>query len=193
MAFHIGFNTMVSAGVFLIFAIIFGFVGLGLIWYAIRRGLNVQKEWVGRSLGATDRVTQSEMKVVRNIEDLNQVLIPVAKQFGPEKVPIVKAIILTQAEIGIKRELLKTTPSENKRREIEAIVQGLAKEMDVLRKKAGPYCMMFVRTVYLDQEIKVWDAIGARIKESGTGQVGGGLWDRTTSRIKTPKSEEEQL
>lgn len=190
MSFHMAFNTMVSSGVFLIFAIIFGFIGASLIWYAIRRGMNVQKVWVGEKLGAQDRVTKSEAVAVRRIEDLQEMLTPIAKQFGTHKVPLVEGMIRKQAEIGIKRKLMDTTPNENKRREIEAIIHSLAAEMDVLRKQIGPYCMMFVRMVYLEQDVKVWDAIGARIEESSTGQKGGGLWDRTTNRIDTSKSEE---
>ncbi|MBI3161903.1 MAG: PrsW family intramembrane metalloprotease [Chloroflexi bacterium] len=193
MAFHIGFNTMVSMGrAPLLLAIVFGFTGLGLIWYAIKRGLNVQKNWVGEKLGMGDRVTKSEATVVRNIEDLSEVLTPIEKQFGAAKVPIVEGIIRKQAEIGIKRKLLEKTPSESKRKEIEEIIASLGMEMDVLRREAGSYCMMFVRTVYLEQDIKIWDAINSRIAEQNTGQKGGGLFDRATTRMKHRPSEEEK-
>lgn len=191
MAFHMGFNTMVSAGTFLIFAIIFGAVGVGLIWFVIKRGLIIQKGWVGEKLGMGDRVTKSEATVVRNIEDLREVLAPIEKQFGPAKVPIVEEIIRKQAEIGIKRKLLDTTPSENKRNEIVKIIDTLGREMDVLRRQAGSYCMMFVRTVYLEQDVKIWDAINSRVTASSTGQKGGGLWDRATSRVPSSKSQED--
>ncbi|MCE9646667.1 MAG: PrsW family intramembrane metalloprotease [Chloroflexi bacterium] len=192
MAFHMGFNTMVSAGTFLVFAIIFGAVGVGLIWFVIKRGLNIQKNWVGEKLGMGDRVTKSEATVVRNIEDLREVLAPIEKQFGPAKVPIVEGIIRRQAEIGIKRKLLDTTPSESKRSEIEKIIDTLGKEMDVLRRQAGSYCMMFVRTVYLEHDVKIWDAINSRIAESNTGQKGGGLYDRVTQRIKPVPPQEDK-
>ena len=192
MTFHMRFNSMVSAGTFLVFAIIFGFVGVGFIWYVIRRGLIIQKGWVGEKLGMGDRVTKSEATVVRNIEDLREVLAPIGKQFGAAKVPIVEGIIRRQAEIGIKRKLLDTTPSESKRHEIESIINTLASEMDVLRRQAGSYCMMFVRTVYLEQDVKVWDAINSRVAEASTGQKGGGLYDRVTQRIKPVPPQEDQ-
>lgn len=192
MAFHMGFNTMVSAGTFLVFAIVFGAVGVALIWFVIKRGLNTQKNWVGEKLGMGDRVTKSEATVVRNIEGLREVLAPIEKQFGPAKVPIVEGIIRRQAEIGIKRKLLDSTPSESKRNEIEKIIDTLGKEMDVLRREAGSYCMMFVRTVYLEHDVKVWDAINSRIAESNTGQKGGGLYDRVTQRIKPVPPQEDK-
>lgn len=185
IGFHMIFNTLVSIGIALAFAIAFGLVGLGLIWYVIKRGLNVQKSWVGEKLGMGDRVTKSEVTVVRNIESLREVLAPIEKQFGADKVSVVESIIRKQAEIGIKRKLLETTPSESKRGEIEKIINALGREMDVLRREAGPYCMMFVRTVYLEQDVRVWDTINSRIAESATGQKGGGVYDRINQRMKS--------
>jgi RsiW-degrading membrane proteinase PrsW (M82 family) len=192
MAFHMGFNTMVSAGTVLILAIIFGFVGVGLIWLVIKRGLNIQKAWVGEKLGMGDRVTKNEATVVRKIENLREALAPIEKQFGSEKVPIVENIIRKQAEIGIKRKLLEKTPSESKRQEIEKIINDLGREMESLRKQAGSYCMMLVRTVYLEQDVQVWDALTTRITESSTGQKGGGLYDRVNQRMKPPPSQKDQ-
>jgi RsiW-degrading membrane proteinase PrsW (M82 family) len=184
MGMHMLFNTMVNTGIALFIAIAYGFMGVVIIWQVVKRGMNVQKEWVSEKLGMGDRVTNSEMKVVRNIDDLDEVLEPLKKEFGESKVKIVKEIISKQAEIGIKRKLMDTTPSESKKQEMLQIIQDLGKEMDVLRRQAGPYCMMFVRTVYLDQDIKIWDKINTRIEEASTGQKGGGLFDRATTRFK---------
>ena len=192
IGFHMGFNTMVSRGTFLIFAIAFGFIGVGLILYVIRQGLNIQKGWVGEKLGDQDRVTKGEVQIVQNIENIKkQILEPVRKQFGADKVPVVEKIIYNQAEMGVKRKLLESTPSESKRGEIEAIIQKLGKEMVSLQKEAGFYCMMFVRRVYLGQNTKVFDSLTTRIAESGTGQKGGGLFDRASERMKQPPSQKE--
>jgi RsiW-degrading membrane proteinase PrsW (M82 family) len=187
MCVHMLFNTLVNSGIALVVAIAYGFAGVFVIWQIIKRGMNVQKQWVGEKLGMGDRVTDSEAKVVRNIDDLDELLEPIKKQFGEGKVKIVKEIISKQAEIGIKRKLMDTTPSENKRKEILQVVEGLGKEMDVLRRQAGPYCMMFVRSVYLEQDVKIWDTIGSRIAAASTGQKGGGMFDRVTTRMKRPE------
>jgi len=183
MPLHMAFNTMVNEGVPLIVAIVYGFIGLAVIWYAIRRGMNIQKTWVGEKLGMGDRVTNSEAKVAKNIDELDELLEPIRKEFGKEKAETVKSIIGKQAEIGIKRKLMDSAFNEEKRREIEKVIQSISAEMDALRRKAGPYCMMFVRTVYLDQDIKIWDRINLRVESASTGQKGGGLYDRATARI----------
>jgi RsiW-degrading membrane proteinase PrsW (M82 family) len=192
ISFHMGFNTMVNSGGFLIVAILFGFIGLGLIWYAIRRGLNTQKQWVGEKLTEADRATKSETKALTRIEELNkEILAPVVKRFGPEKAQQVQKMMLKQAEMGIKRKLIDSTPSESKRREIETLIEDMKTEIQSLRSSIGPYCMMLVRQVYLEQDVKIWDSIEARIAQSSTGQVGGGVWDLTADRIKSSKTRED--
>ncbi|HNA88023.1 MAG TPA: PrsW family glutamic-type intramembrane protease [Anaerolineales bacterium] len=189
---HMAFNNMVNSGVQLVFAIAFGVTGTALIWYIIKRGLNVQKDWVAEKLGIADRATQEETKVVSNIETVNEVLTPVAKRFGDEKASLVRSLIYKQAEIGIKRKLLETTPSENRKKEIIAIIEGLVEETNVLRTRIGAYCMMMVREVYLGQSTQVWNLLNARIAAAGLGQKGGGLWDRVTSRMSNSSASQEE-
>lgn len=190
--FHGVFNTMVNAGAFLAFAIIYGVVGAILIWFVIRHGMDAQKGWVGEKLGMEDRVTKEETRAVTSIDKMVETLIePFQERFGDEKVPLVKELMYKQAEMGIKRKLLDATPSPTKRKEVEEIILGLYKEMEVLRKEIGMYQMMFVREVYLGQEIRLWDRLDSLIAASGKGQKGGGLWDLTTAKIKQSKSQEE--
>lgn len=182
---HAAFNTMASAGVYLALVIAYGVLGAGLIGYILRRGMNTQKEWVKEKLGAEDRVTKEETRAVSGIEQMVEKLLePFRERFGGAKVPLVRELLYKQAEIGIKRKLLETTPSPAKQKELQALIERLSKEMNDLRKRIGTYEMMFVRQVYLEQDFRVWEKIQARIAESSTGQKGGGLFDRATERIK---------
>lgn len=187
--FHAIFNIMVNLNVLIFFAIGYGALGAALIWFVVRRGMDAQKRWVGEKLGMEDRVTKEETRAVTRIESLVETLIqPFRERFGEEKVPLVKELMYKQAEIGIKRKLLDATPSPTKRKEVEEIIQNLAKEMDGLRRQIGVYPMMFVRIVYLDQDYSLWAKLKDRIAESSSGQKGGGVWDVTTSRIQQSKS-----
>lgn len=191
--FHGVFNTMVNAGTFLAFAIAYGVLGAALIWYVIKRGMNTQKEWVGEKLGDQDRVTKQETLAVTGIESVVEKLIePFRERFGEKKVPLVRNLLYKQAEMGIKRKLIETTPSPTKRAEIEGIIQTLYREMEELRKQIGMYQMMFVREVYLSQDYQVWALIQTRIAESSTGQKGGGLFDRATTRIKRRSAQKDE-
>lgn len=185
IVFHAVFNTMVNAGSYLFFAIAYGVMGAFLIWYVIRWGMKTQKQWVSEKLGVQDRVTREEIRAVTGIEKVVETLIqPFQEKFGEEKVSLLRGLLYRQAEMGIKRRLLESTPSPTKKQEIEAIIQNLYREMEVLRNQLGMYPMMFIREVYLGQEDQVWAKIQARIVESGTGQKGGGLFDRATDRIR---------
>lgn len=191
--FHMVFNTMVSAGTYIIVAVLFGAVGMSLIWFVIRRGMDTQKQWVGEKLGVEDRVTKSETRAVTGIDKVVQELLkPFEERFGSEKVPAVRDLLSKQAEIGIKRKLLDSTPSPIKRKEVEDIIQKLVHEMEELRRLIGVYPMMFVRTVYLDQDKKVWDTLNARVAASSTGQKGGGVWDRVNERVKQSPPQDDK-
>lgn len=182
--FHAFFNTMVNAGTFLVFAIAYGVIGVALIWFIIKRGLQVQKEWVAEKLGMADRVTQEETRVVSNIETVNEVLEPIQARFGAEKASLVRSLIYKQAEIGIKRKLIESAPSEARKQEIEGVIGGLVLDINKLRGQIGAYCMMMVREVYLGSDMQIWSLLNARIAAAGPGQKGGGLWDRVSERLR---------
>ncbi len=191
IVFHMLFNTMVSAGAILAFAIFFGAGGVTLIYLAIRRGLTIQKEWFAEKLNELNRVTPNEVRALNRIEELDKLLKPLALQFGEAKAEKVKTLLSKQAEIGIKTKLLDTTPNKNKKEEMSRIIKDLRADMDRLRVEIGPYCMLFVRRVYLAQDMNLWGAIHARIAEAGTGQKGGGLWDLAASRTHSAGEREE--
>jgi RsiW-degrading membrane proteinase PrsW (M82 family) len=191
MLLHMGFNTMVSSGNSIIFAIAVGLIGVGFIYFTIRQGMKKQKTWLVEKLDGGSRVTKNEVKALSTIEKFDDLLKPIADQFGHEKVNKVKTMLGKQAEIGIKLKLLDSTPSEAKRAEINEVINELRSDMEILRKEIGSYCMMFVRTVYMDADIKIWDVINLRIAESNTGQKGGGMFDRLTERVKSSNAPQE--
>lgn len=192
ISIHMAFNTLASAGVYLIFVILFGLIGLGLIWYVIKRGLNIQKEWVAEKLNMTDRVTKQESKVVSHIETINEILAPVEERFGTQMASLVRSLIYKQAEMGIKRKLLDTATNETRKKDITKIIEELSRDTNELRKQIGPYCMMMIRSVYLDHDLQIWNLLNARVAAAGLGQKGGGLWDRVNERMQAPPSQDEE-
>ncbi|HRJ76537.1 MAG TPA: cyclic nucleotide-binding domain-containing protein, partial [Anaerolineales bacterium] len=164
--------------------------GVGLIYVIIRRGMNIQKQWVAEKLDMTDRVTQQETQVVSNIEKINEVLLPIEKRFGTEKANLVRSLIYKQAEIGIKRNLLGKDTSEVRKAEINKIIEELGDDINKLRNQIGVYCMMMVREVYAGMDTQVFNLLNARIASAGTGQKGGGIWDRVTEKVKDAELQE---
>jgi len=188
IALHVGFNSMVNSGWLLVFAIAAGMFGAALIVTAIRKGLAVQKVWIEEKLGATDRVTRGEAQVVGKLADLDNVLAPLVERFGAEKAVTVEEFLLLQAKIGIKRKLHERSADAERKREIETEISQLRSEMELARKKAGTYCMLFVRGIFPEARSPVWGLIQNRIEQANLGNAGGGLWDLASSRIKTSES-----
>lgn len=194
ISFHALFNTMVSAGTFLAAAIIYGFVGFGFIFYIIKRGLNIQKEWVAQTLGEAERITQEEAKVIRYIETVDKVLQPIQQRFGIKKTQMMRALMFKQAEIGIKKKILESDTSEARKKETQKIIDTLLIEMEELRNKIGWNCMLLYRQVYSERALEVFSLLNARIAAAGPSQKGGGLWSTLADRMKqSTRQEENQL
>ena len=187
---HMGFNIMVTNGAFLIIAIAFGAAGAALIVVIIKRSLKIQQAWIAEQLGKTDRVTSNEAALVNRIQSLDDILEPIYLQFGPEKAAQAGALLRKQAEIGIKHSLLNDMQDIKRRGGIQMEIEHLVIEMDSIRKAIGPYCMLFVRTVYLESGSKVWDVIKQRVTAAGSGPVGGGLWSVLDERVRESKKKE---
>lgn len=192
IVFHGLFNSMVSDGTAIVFAIAYGIVGIGLIYFVIRRGMTVQKQWVSEKLTIADRASKEDTRAVANIESLDETLIPLRKRFGDEKAELVKELISIQAEIGIKRKLLESDSQEKRKTEVNEIIEKLVEQTNTLRNQIGSYCMMMVREVYLGQDIQAWNLLNARVAASGSGQKGGGVWNRVTERVKESASKEDE-
>jgi hypothetical protein len=160
-------------------------VGIILI---IKLSLRIQGQWIAESLGMIDRVTAGEAAVVHRIQNLDDVLAPIERQFGPDKAAQTESLIYLQAEIGIKRRKALETEDPARRTVIEIELQRLTSKMNGLRKSIGLYCLLFVRSVYLARGTRLWDMIAARVGAAGGDPAGGGLWSTLDRRIKSTKT-----
>jgi len=192
MVIHVGFNIIVDDDVSLLTAFILGIVSVLFIIVIIQQGLKIQQAWIGEMLGMIDRVTPSEAIAVQRIRSLDDILSPVTRQFGTDKASKAQSLVLMQAKIGIKRKILETIQDERTCHEFEAEIQRITTDMNKLRKSIGPYCMLFIRTVYLENETKVWELINERLAAAGAGQAGGGLWTRLDDRLRESKSRKRE-
>jgi RsiW-degrading membrane proteinase PrsW (M82 family) len=188
VSLHMVFNLLVMTGVSVFVAIVAGLLSLmGIIWI-IKLSLRIQGQWIAESLGMTDRVTAGEAAVVQRIQSLDEVLAPIERQFGSDKAAQTEALIYLQAEIGIKRRLTQETTDPAKRSALKLELSRLTAEMHSLRKAIGPYCLLFVRSIYLARGSQLWAVIDARVRAAGRGPAGGGVWSTLDRRIKSSKS-----
>lgn len=184
---HMFFNNMISNGTFLIVAIGAGFLGAGFIYYAMQRGRKQAQSWIKEKLGMADRVTDGEVRVVNHLEDLDQILHPVAERFGPETASKVEKLLFLQARLGIKRKTLDSFQNDPKMlKAVQAEMDEMRAQMEQTRHAIGMYPMMFVRGTFTDEIISIWNQMQTKIQEQSAatgGQKGGGLWSSLDNRL----------
>lgn len=185
MLIHIGFNNLVASelgGLLIVYAAVAGLGGTGLIVAAIRRGLKEEKAWIEAKLGMADRVTAGETAVVLKMEDLDDVLAPVAEIF-PDKISQIKAFLLLQAQLGIKRKTLEKLADEKMAQAVREEMDGLRAQMDEARRSVGYGAMIYVRGIFPEGASPLWGRLGTLIDERAASPSGMDLWGDLTDRL----------
>jgi hypothetical protein len=155
----------------LVMATILGLGGLGVVAWVVYLGLREERKWLVESLDQnmvdllnseltldeqewlTDilnsqaGVSFGEVRASQFYESLHQVLEPIAKQF-PGKSEILENIVLLQAQIGIKRKVLKKLYYSKRRVSIEREILEMQEEVKQLRKEAGECMMIYIQCVF---------------------------------------------
>jgi len=187
---HMFFNNMITNGTYLFVAIGAGFLGAGFIYLAMQRGKKQAQGWIKEKLGMTDRVTDGEARMVNRLDSLDEVLLPIAERFGAETASQVEKLLFLQARIGIKRKTLDSFQDNAKMsKAVETEIKNMDLQMEEARRAIGTYAMMFVRSIFTEDIVSVWDQMQAKIQERSAasgGQKGGGLWSSLDDRVKQP-------
>lgn len=194
MALHVMFNnlvTRVSSGLLLLYAAAVGIFATVVITRLIKTGLTQARTWIQEKLGASDRVTSSETKLVDQIQDAKALRATLAEVFGEDQADQIQTFLMIQARLGIHRKNLDKFEDPAMKRETEAEMAKLRAEMDGLRRQLGTYAMMTLRGIFPPDEGPLWgaleDTIATRMQQPRP--AGGGLWgaldSQTTRRQET--------
>lgn len=181
---HTGFNnlvTRVTSGWLLVYAAVVGVAAVGAIWISIQRGLAEEKAWIRETLGMTDRVTASEAAVVNRISDLDDILKPLAMRYGVEKAEQIEKFLFMQARLGILRKTLEKLPDENLLVATRGEITRVQLEMDDIRRAVGTLAMMYLRSIFPEDDISLWGSIEGVIQKHIAARPASGssmMWDR---------------
>ena len=186
---HAGFNNFVTRfnGRFLLFYAAFsGLAGLGFIIFMIKRGLAQQKSWIEESLGQQDRVTAGETAIVQRLANIYHILTPLAAQFGPEKAQTIESFLLLQARLGILRKTHNSLKNQKMRQSLEVQITTLQQEIDIARRQVGPYCMIYLRHIFPQQNSPLWPQLEQQInKQKSSKPSGGNIWTTLNERTQS--------
>lgn len=172
-----------------------GLPGILFIRYVMQRGVRETQNWIKEKLGTDDRVTYNEVTAINRLTDPEDALFPVAERFGIEKARMVEKLLNLQARIGIKRKALDGFGKNAKiRNAVEAEVTQMRTDMENVQREIGTYAMLFVRGLFTEEMISVWEQMQAKIRERSAateGQKGGGVWLSLEERVKSTMADEE--
>ena len=175
---HVIFNnlvTRVNGGFLLVSAAGCGLSGAAMIAYLIRLGLKEEKAWIEEKLGMADRVTSGEAAVVQRLDQLQELLKPLAERFGAKKAGQIERFLITQARLGILRKTLDKLTDEQMRSSVEAQMAKLRAEMDNARRQVGSYAMLYLRQTIPENASPLWARLEASI-QMRPAEGGPNLW-----------------
>jgi hypothetical protein len=201
MLLHVIFNnlvTRVNSGLLLVYAAACGIGGAGVIAYLIRRGLKEEKAWIEEKLGMADRVTSGEAAVVQRMDQVHEILKPLAERFGEKKAAQIERFLIVQARLGLMRKGLDKLSDERMKRSIEVQMEKMRAEMDVARRAVGSYAMLYLRQTIPEDTSPLWGRLENLIQERAAApRPAGGLnlWNNLKARQdgqKIPAAETKQ-
>lgn len=171
-----------------------GVLGIYFIYVVMKRGRKQAQEWIKEKLGMTDRVTRSEVTAIDHFASTDDIFLPVIERFGVEKAKQVEQLLYLQARIGIKRKSLDGVKNNlAMHNAIESDIDEMRTEMEQIRRSIGTYAMLFVRGLFTEEMVSVWERMQAKIWERSAetvGQIGGGLWSSLDERLKSTAENE---
>jgi RsiW-degrading membrane proteinase PrsW (M82 family) len=188
---HVGFNnlvTRVTSGWLLVYAVAIGGGAAGFIFFMIKRGLAVEKKWIGQTLGLPDRIERGEVTAVQNIEKVDEILARLDERLGPATGARIKKLLLVQAKLGIQRKTSEKMEDAKLRLAIQAQVESLRKEMETLRREIGSYAMVYVRATHLEELFSWQTVLATRLEQLAQQPKSSGpsMYERLGGKLTSP-------
>ena len=193
-ALHAGYNNIINIGqgaTVLVMAVGTGLGGVGLIAGFILWGLTEERRWLQQTLGLDIGVSSAESAVIQKMADLDTLLEPIGERFGPEKKRQVQTFLQLQAQLGLKRKVQEMAGDPGLKEELAREIAILRKDMDLLRRDVGVYCMTYVRSILPPETEPVWVRLGETLAAREAAAPSRSLWKSLGDKM--AKSSEETL
>ena len=167
--------------------------GILFMFYFMQRGKRQARGWIKEKLGMESRVTRGEVALVDHLADPEDALYPVVERFGVETANQVEQLLYLQTHIGIKSKALDgLRDNDMMYKAVEAEINEMRKKMKKIQNEIGVYPMLFVRGLFTDEMVSVWEQMQSKIEARSAatgGQKGGGLWSSLEERLKSSTDE----
>jgi RsiW-degrading membrane proteinase PrsW (M82 family) len=181
MALHMAFNRVVTfwhGPALLIGAVVLGVGGIGLIALFIRWGLAEERRWIEESLGLGLRVTDKEKALVRELQNLDDLLKPITERFGKEKSAMVEEFLVKQAQLGIKQKSSEMATDPRLKQQVQEQIVVLREDMEAIRRRVGVYCMTYVRSIFPAGSAPLWSNLERLVQDAQQRTPEFNLWGK---------------
>lgn len=165
-------------GLLVLAAISFGSflcVALAILW-----GLARERRKLRRSLGMKLRGS-GEARLVRNMDDMDDLLAPVEERFGEVKREQVENALHLSAELAMKQELIRKTRDPELRAELAPQITELKRDLKQARADVGIYIMSYVRSIVPKVSWSIWARLGKTMQTLEAAKTS--LWPALAARL----------
>ena len=101
----------------------------------------------------------------------------------------VPIIVYDQLRAADEDKKLLLMESAHQQGRMVAEIREMQADMEKVRKSVGVYPMLFVRGLFTEEMLSVWDRMQTKVQERSVatgGQKGGGLWSSLEERVQSP-------
>jgi RsiW-degrading membrane proteinase PrsW (M82 family) len=166
IAYHMTYNDVAfknwgAKGLWVISGI--AFAGLTVVALTIFWGLRRERSRFRRALGLKTGVSKGEAQLVRNLDDLEALLAPVAARFGAAKREQVANVLLLTAQVAMKRTQMKSCRDRELQRELADELAAAKRTLADQRHAVGIYVMSFVRSIVPKTTWSLWARLEQRL------------------------------
>jgi RsiW-degrading membrane proteinase PrsW (M82 family) len=165
IALHMAFNRLAfealgPLGIYVLSGLAFtGAIAVGVL---ITIGVRQQALWLRRSLVAELGIAPAEARLVQRLGELDELLVPVRRQFGDGTAERVEALVRAQARLIIDKDVLRRTRGRAARRALTASLAQERAALDDARRDLGMGVMASVRSLVPLRGRSMWKRLSAR-------------------------------
>ncbi len=194
IAYHVGYNRIAYLQIGrtgLLVLVAAAFAGLLLVALAVLWAIRRQRTRLRRTLARSGGVGAGEAFLVRRLDDLDDLLVPVEERFGSDKRDQVAEVLVLDAQLALAQSQIRTTHDADLRVELAAEITRSKRELRRLRREVGVYAMSYVRSLVPRVSWSVWARL-SKLLQAGT-PPGEDMWRAAALRARATPSAGDAL
>jgi len=157
------------------------FASLVVVALAITWGLRRERLRLRKTLGMKVSGGGGEARLLRNADDLDDLLAPIEARFGAIKREQAANALLLAAQLAMKQDQIRKTRDPELRAELAPQITQLKQELKAARHEVGIYIMSCVRSIMPKATWSLWARLGQILTKQEPGKEN--LWHGLQARL----------